>query len=691
MKTFTLASALVLSQAAAEKASPIQKVLTMLADLEGKVKAEGAAEDKSYEKYAKFCDKAKRDTGYEIKTGDTSVEELTATIEKASADIETSSKRAEELSSTIQKAEQDIQQATDVNNKEQADYKASLSELKGSIDMLGKAIKVLGDKLKGSALLQQQVSGKQEHLLKALTTVVNAAAMPTVDKNSLMSFVESATSQAPAAPVYTSKSNGILDLLGDMKDKARSELNDVESQAAQNLHSFKMLRQSLEAQLSADKQEMQEVTAQKTDAAETKAGAETTLGVTTKDLEADKKALAEYEASCTQADTGYAASKKSRAEELEALKKAADVIKEKTGNADASQYKEAPSFAQISMHADSDHAGDQYAAADILRRLADKSKSSDISKLATNVESLVQTGVGSGKDVFAEIKKVIAKMVKDKKEQAAADATKKAYCDTEKAKTKEKLDELTSNHEKLSANIDKKTSEAATLKSDSETLAQELTDLVKLQAEMDDTRQEERANFATNKKDLTDGLEGVRMALDVLRDYYQGTPEGEASLVQVDPPQFGHAKDTGASTGIIGMIEVVESDFSRSLVTSESEEEQKEEEYQKITDQNKEIKIQKTADQRYKAQTSVAITQALQEKISDNEAVQEELAAVNKYKASLDEQCLESGMSYEEKVAARDAEIAGLKEALKTIGGTDLTASLLQVRGLRGAVMRHNW
>ena len=381
MKQFSLASTLVVAAAAREEgSSPIQKVLTMLGDLKEKVNSDGAAEDKAYEKYAKFCVKAKRDTGYEIKTGETSIEDLTADIEKASADLETTSRRQKELSATIEKTTNEVEEATDLNKKEQEDFKASMSEMKSSIDMLGKAIKVLGDKLKGSALLQQGVAGKQEQLVKALTAVVNAAAIPSSDRTSIVSFVESAAAQAPEAPTYTSKSGGILDLLGDMKDKARNDLNDLETQAAQNLHSFKMLRQSLEAQLSADKKELKEVTAQNTEAAEAKAGAEQTLGVTTKDLAADKKALSDYETSCAEADTGYEASKKSRAEEVEALDKAADVIKEKTGNAEAQQYKEA-SFAQVSMHTDSDHAGDQFAAADILRRQDSADQSMDDQKI----------------------------------------------------------------------------------------------------------------------------------------------------------------------------------------------------------------------------------------------------------------------------------------------------------------------
>merc|ERR1739848_861842 len=77
-------------------------------------------------------------------------------------------------------------------------------------------------------------------------------------------------------------------------------------------------------------------------------------------------------------------------------------------------------------------------------------------------------------------------------------------------------------------------------------LQQELADLAKSQVEMDKIRAEEKANFDTASKDLEQGIGGVRMALKVLREYYDKEEEGSAQ---------------GASTGIIALLEVCESDF----------------------------------------------------------------------------------------------------------------------------------
>eukprot|EP00933_Yihiella_yeosuensis_P016766 TRINITY_DN141_c1_g1_i4.p1 TRINITY_DN141_c1_g1~~TRINITY_DN141_c1_g1_i4.p1 ORF type:complete len:686 (+),score=261.68 TRINITY_DN141_c1_g1_i4:89-2146(+) len=657
--------------------NPIQKVLSMIAELQEKVEADGALEAKAYDEYAKFCVVTKRDTGYEIQTGEKDVEELQATIAKATSDVESNGKRAAELQDAISKAESDLAARTDVSKKEQADFKASIEELKSSIDMLGRATKTLKDKLKGSALLQQPAQGKEGNLLKALHAVMDAAALPHGDKVSIAALVQ----QAPEGPAYEAKSGGIIQVLEEMKEKARSDMDDIGQQASKSLHSFKMEEQALQAQISADKKEQKDVNSLQAEAQEEKANAESSLQVAAKDLADDKATLDEYTTSCQQADEGFATTKKSRAEEVEALTKATEVIKEKTGAAESGTY---ASFVQISSSRARAPSSSVFEVADRIRKLAQNHPSSSMNKLVSNVESLMQTGEPE-KDVFADIKELIAKMIEDKKAQAQKDSSKKAYCETEKAKTKDKLDELQTSNDKLGAKIDKKESEAATLKSEADTLASELTALIKQQQEMDATRVEEKDVYTKTHKDLSDGLDGVRMALKVLRDYYQGTSQaGGESFLQMDPPSFGHSADEGASTGIIGMLEVVESDFSRDLVAAETQEESAAEEYVKLTDQNKVTKIEKENAQKFKAETSAAITQAIQEKITDKEALAEELAAVVKYSKSLEEQCLEGGLTYEERVAAREAEIAGLKDALKAIGGTDLT--LLQSGSLRGAV-----
>merc|ERR1719421_797525 len=101
---------------------------------------------------------------------------------------------------------------------------------------------------------------------------------------------------------------------------------------------------------------------------------------------------------------------------------------------------------------------------------------------------------------------------------------------------KEKLhgvvDDLTTKIAKANANIAKLTEELGVLQ-------EELAALAKLQAEMDKTRAEEHEEFLAVKADLEQGLEGVRGALKVLREYY--AVGGESFMQQAQPePPAGH-------------------------------------------------------------------------------------------------------------------------------------------------------
>ena len=56
------------------------------------------------------------------------------------------------------------------------------------------------------------------------------------------------------------------------------------------------------------------------------------------------------------------------------------------------------------------------------------------------------------------------------------------------------------------------------------------------------------------------------MALQLLRDYY-AAPEGDAFVQQ--PEVSVHAASSDAATGIIGILEVAQSDFSKLLADAE--------------------------------------------------------------------------------------------------------------------------
>merc|ERR1719408_972710 len=173
-------------------------------------------------------------------------------------------------------------------------------------------------------------------------------------------------------------------------------------------------------------------------------------------------------------------------------------------------------------------------------------------------------------------------------------------------------------------------------------------------------RAEQKAAFDKAKKDYSDGIEGLTMALQILRDYYGS--KGDSFVQQ--PTVTNHAKATGASTGIIGLLEVAQSDFTKLLADAEVEEETAVNDYEKQTQENKVQTAMKTADVEYQTKEKASLAQSMAEYQQDLESEQAELDAVLEYFAKVKPGCTVKPMTYEERKKRREDEIAGLKEAL---------------------------
>merc|ERR1719152_592334 len=350
----------------------------------------------------------------------------------------------------------------------------------------------------------------------------------------------------------------------------------------------------------------------------------------------------------------------SRGEELKALATAKKIIKETTSGAASQSY----GFLQISSTSSD--------AVRFVRKLAKKQRSSVLAQLASRMASEVRFGTGSQADIFAKVKGLIRDMIEKLEAESEADATKKAYCDKELAETNQKKDDKTAEIEKLSAKIESSKAKSAKLKEEVATLQKELAALVKSQAEMDKIRAEEKAAFDVNSAEMEKGLNGVKMALKVLNDYYAKADKA-------------HDSADGASSGIIGLLEVCESDFSKGLAEMKAAEESAIGAYEQETKENEIEKVTKEQDVKYKTKEAAGLDKAVSELSSDKEGVETELAAVMEYLKKIEEECIAKAETYEERTARRTAEINGLKEALQIL---EEETALVQTSAVSSAVPR---
>merc|ERR1719324_2355147 len=161
------------------------------------------------------------------------------------------------------------------------------------------------------------------------------------------------------------------------------------------------------------------------------------------------------------------------------------------------------------------------------------------------------------------------------------------------------------------------TAKSSKLKEEVATLEKELAALAKAQAEMDKIRSEEKAAFEVNSAEMKKGVEGVQLALKVLNDYYAKADKA-------------HGAAEGAGGGIIGLLEVCESDFTKGLAEMTAAEDSAAAEYDKLTKENEIEKATKTQDVTYKVKESKGLDKETAEATADRSTEQEESKGLDK-------------------------------------------------------------
>merc|ERR1719229_608136 len=202
-------------------------------------------------------------------------------------------------------------------------------------------------------------------------------------------------------------------------------------------------------------------------------------------------------------------------------------------------------------------------------------------------------------------------------------------------------------------------------------------------AESTKLRTEEKAVNTKTIADSKVAQEAVEKATSILKSFYDSVAAGSAALLQggagaglaQEMAEAQKAPYTGmqsSSGGVFGMLEVVLSDFSRLEAETAAAEDAAQEAYDKFTAETTEdIAVKETAKKHN--EENLMTTDALILNLKKELAItQEELDAALAYYEKLKPQCVDLGLSYEERVQAREEEIQSLKEALAILQQEDL-------------------
>merc|ERR1719468_522600 len=252
------------------------------------------------------------------------------------------------------------------------------------------------------------------------------------------------------------------------------------------------------------------------------------------------------------------------------------------------------------------------------------------------------------------------------------------WCDTELTTNKQTRDRKTEAVEELTGTKEDLITTITRLTQDIEDLAKALTELDKTMADANKERLQSKEKNEATIKDAQAAEKAVEQAIAVLKDFY--AKSGEATVLAqapaedapetFDKPYQGMMTEGG---GVLGFMDVILSDFVRLGSETAASEAMEQREHDKFVFDASKDKALKQGEKGHKQSKKEDKEEALAATEKELKLTHTQLDKAVEYYEKLKPTCVDSGISYEERVKRREEEIQSLQEALRILTGTDLS------------------
>jgi chromosome segregation ATPase len=264
---------------------------------------------------------------------------------------------------------------------------------------------------------------------------------------------------------------------------------------------------------------------------------------------------------------------------------------------------------------------------------------------------------------------MIQELIEKLLQEEADEANHKGWCDEEIGKTLKDRDYRLRDITDIHSSIEKLNARKEKLNLTKTELTEEIATLEEDLENQTAAREEEKEEHLQTIEDAKGGLEAIKEAIDILSHFYgaaakalfQQSPDDEAPDAGFDDTYKG---SQGASTGILGMMEVIQGDFERTIKeTTEAEEQAKRD----FIEYDRETRMSIAAKKNALEATTTELTEVMDNLSTQGDELrtQQELldTAVKTWEELLPGCVADPGMSYEERVARRNQEMQALKDA----------------------------
>jgi len=653
----------------------IQKVLRVLRTLRQESLDEGAQEAADFKKYFKFCDVTENEKIYRIEKSGKKISGLTADSELLKSQISELDSTLEKLDAKITDTKAKIAKTESDREEEIAKYDSAAAEIDNAISTLDRAIQTLlssQKNMEGNVGLSQLKSIKEDagHLLDK----AEQSSLLQMSDNQVQALMSLQTKPG-AAPGYTFKAGDIIATLKGLLTTFKTNKQTLDISESENKMTFDTLRTNLKSQLKFATEAHEEKDMEHDDKTATKADTDQTNSDEKDDKKADENFLAALRKDCDDKDKLSKRRKEKRAEEVALLDEAITRTEAIPGSRPTKGAKllqsaqPAVEAALVFLQMRQDHTEEiQQSTIEMLKAKASKLGSETLSLAASAVQTVTSA------DPFVQIRKVFKTLIEKLHAQAENDKSNKEWCDKEILKNTNARDGAQIAIEELHGELAKQGSNKDQLLEEIADLEFEINKSTVELAEATEIREDEHKKNTYAIKANKEAAAAVKNSLDFYNPKLLQMGEDPVDIdardksgknlqdyaPKVAQTEYGGSKNSG---GVIGILQKVWSDFTRATAEITRDEEDAAadyKEYKKTTEED----LDQMAESVEKKEGEVkGLSSSIGGLMEDEEGEQETLGNAKDELDKLHGMCIVPAMSYEEKVAKRQKEIDGLKEA----------------------------
>jgi len=637
-------------------ASPIEKVVGMLTDMQNQLNTEKKEDEALHERMACWCTTNNNEKDAAVKTANRQISELTSAIDEGTAKSASLKASIAKLVKSIAKNNEALAKSDGLRNKENGEFTDEETELSDSLGSVSSAVSTLS---KHNSFLQTSSSTSST---TSLRHVLQKAKLSAKDHATVMSFLQ----QPAGFNSYNSRSGAIFGILSQMKETFTTNLASARTDEAHAVSEFAALSKAKGREISASSQMKMDQTQEMAETDEDLANNKHDLELTRKALSADTAFIMDLQERCATADKDYADRTKARGEEIVAVGETIGILTD-----DASRDMFSATYSFIQIQESSLNRSIRVRAARLLENTGKRTGSTVLLALAAETKL----------DAFVKVQEEIDAMVKSLTKEMKDEVAHRDFC----------VDELTANKNSQSDktnSVSDLEAEMADLNSSIDTLAKEIADLNAQVAEMNvqvkrasedreaankdfqQTVSDQRATKAILEK-ATARLEKVYEKKEKTEDsapMEETVPAAFVQLAQNQPEQKSYSKNDSGG-GVMGLLQEIIGEADRMESDANLSEQDEQDAYQNfVKDTSKSIKNAQrsiTMKQEEKATKESAAVTAKSSHKADSKA----LMNLKKYNAELHSSCDYVMKNFGARQEARGQEIDSLGQAKAILNG----------------------